>query len=179
MSMRRRLVFALLAGVMISFLVSHPTAWALMRWSRDPKQLVVPVAGVQPERLSSTFGAPRSGGRQHQGIDIFAHRGTPVLAAAPGRVIRVGHNHLGGRVVWVAGGGARLYYYAHLNSFSVEGGQTVAAGDEIGRVGNSGNAVTTPPHLHFEIHPAGHLFRAVDPAPMLKEQGVVSQGRHA
>jgi murein DD-endopeptidase MepM/ murein hydrolase activator NlpD len=177
--MRRRLVFALLAGVIVSFLLSHPTAWALVRWSRDPGQLVVPVAGVQPERLSSSFGAPRSGGRKHQGIDIFAHRGTPVLAAAPGRVIRVGHNQLGGRVVWVAGAGARLYYYAHLNSFSVEEGETVAAGDELGHVGNSGNAATTPPHLHFEIHPIGRLFRAVDPAPMLKSQGVVSRGRHA
>jgi murein DD-endopeptidase MepM/ murein hydrolase activator NlpD len=179
MSWLRRVAVITSLVVLVMLLASHPTAWALVRWSSSPDQLVVPVAGVHPERLSSSFGAPRSGGRKHEGIDIFAHRGTPVLAAAPGRVIRVGHNHLGGKVVWVAGGGARLYYYAHLNSFSVAEGQTVAAGDELGRVGNSGNAVTTPPHLHFGVYPARRLFRAVDPAPMLRSQGVVSRPRHA
>jgi murein DD-endopeptidase MepM/ murein hydrolase activator NlpD len=166
--MRRRITIAFVTALLAVFFVTHPVAWALVRWSATPKHLTVPVAGVYPERLSSSFGAPRSGGRRHEGIDIFAHRGTPVVAAAPGRVIRVGHNHLGGRVVWVAGAGARLYYYAHLNSFSVEEGATVAAGQELGRVGNSGNAVSTPPHLHFGVYPLSHLLRAVDPAPLLK-----------
>jgi murein DD-endopeptidase MepM/ murein hydrolase activator NlpD len=175
----RRVALLTLLALVVMFFIAHPTAWALVRWSAEPKTLQIPVAGVHPERLESSFGAPRSGGRKHQGIDIFAHRGTPVVAAAPGRVVRVGHNHLGGRVVWVAGGGARLYYYAHLNSFSVVEGTTVEAGDEIGRVGNSGNAVTTPPHLHFGIYPARRLFRAVDPAPLLKSEGVVSRPRRA
>jgi murein DD-endopeptidase MepM/ murein hydrolase activator NlpD len=144
---------------------------ALIRYSTDPDELVVPVSGIQPSSLQSSFGEPRSGHRKHAGIDIFARRGTAVLAAAPGEVVRVGHDHLGGNVVWVAGAGARLYYYAHLDRFSVSVGQTVAAGDELGRVGNTGNAITTPPHLHFGIYPATHAFRAVDPAPLLKTQG--------
>jgi murein DD-endopeptidase MepM/ murein hydrolase activator NlpD len=135
--------------------------------------MIVPVAGVRPSSLTSSFGDPRSGHRRHQGIDIFAHRGTPVVAAAPGQVVRVGQDRLGGNVVWVAGAGARLYYYAHLSRFSVQPGEVVAAGDELGRVGNTGNARTTPPHLHFGIYPLSHGFRAVDPAPLLRRQARV------
>src|SRR5690349_7335059 len=112
--MRRRLVIALVGAIAITFFASHPVAWAMVRYWRNPNQLMVPVRGVEPTALTSTFGAPRSGHREHKGIDIFARRGTPVVAAADGTVIRVGQNHLGGNVVWVAGGGARLYYYAHL-----------------------------------------------------------------
>jgi peptidoglycan LD-endopeptidase LytH len=167
----RRIVLGAAGLWLLMLLVTHPTAWALLRWSASPKEMIVPVSGVTPSSLTGSFGAPRSEHRKHAGIDIFARRGTRVLAAAPGKVIRVGHNRLGGKVVWVAGAGAQLYYYAHLDQFSVQRGDTVQAGDPIGRVGNTGNAATTPPHLHFAIYPLRRAFRPVDPAPILKRLG--------
>jgi murein DD-endopeptidase MepM/ murein hydrolase activator NlpD len=169
--MRRRLVFTLVVAIGITFFATHPVVWAMVRYWPNPGQLTIPVQGVAPQQLTGTFGAPRSEHRLHKGIDIFARRGTPVVAAADGKVFRVGQNRLGGNVVWVAGGGARLYYYAHLQRASVRSGDTVRAGDELGRVGNTGNARTTPPHLHFEIHPLSHGFRAIDPSPVLKTIG--------
>jgi peptidoglycan LD-endopeptidase LytH len=121
----RRIVLGAAGLWLLMLLVTHPTAWALLRWSASPKEMIVPVSGVTPSSLTGSFGAPRSEHRKHAGIDIFARRGTRVLAAAPGKVIRVGHNRLGGKVVWVAGAGAQLYYYAHLDQFSVQRGDTV------------------------------------------------------
>lgn len=68
-----------------------------------PAALPVPVAGVKPAQLADTWGGARSGGRRHEGIDIFAQRGTPVLSSTEGIVLRVGTNRLGGQVVWVLG----------------------------------------------------------------------------
>lgn len=124
--------------------------------------LTFPVAGHGPNAVASVFGDPRSGGRRHDGIDIFAPRGTDAVAARDGRVTRVGTNRLGGNVVWMRGGGLS-FYYAHLEDQSVTTGEAVKAGDTLGRVGNSGNAVTTPPHLHFGIYDGG----AIDPLPYL------------
>jgi murein DD-endopeptidase MepM/ murein hydrolase activator NlpD len=154
-------------------LILHPTAAALVRWAAPGADLVVPVEGVDPAALRSSWDEPRSGGRPHRGIDILARRGTPVIAAAPGEVVRVGYDGLGGKVVWVAGAGARLYYYAHLDRFApgLHPGLEVAAGDPIGRVGTTGNARGGPPHLHFGIYPAGNVFRAIDPAPLLRTYG--------
>lgn len=158
------------ALLVLSVLVTHRTAWALIRYAPTPSQLTVPVAGVQRASLHSSWGEPRSGHRRHEGIDIFARRGTPVVAAADGEVIRIGHDRLGGNVVWVAGGGARLYYYAHLDRFEpgLAVGQRVEAGAPLGRVGTTGNARGTPPHLHFGVYPAAHAFFAVDPTPLLR-----------
>ena len=124
--------------------------------------LVFPVAGSGAEDVGSTFGDPRSGGRRHDGVDIFAPRGTPAVAATDGRVSKVGSNRLGGKVVWLRGDGLS-FYYAHLDSQEVSFGEAVTAGEIVGRVGNSGNAATTPPHLHFGIYDGG----AVDPLPFL------------
>lgn len=155
----------------IAFMVRRPVG-ALYRYADPPSQLVVPVAGVAREKLRSSFGEPRSEHRKHQGIDIFARRGTPVLAAARGEVVRIGHDRLGGNVVWIAGAGARMYYYAHLDSYrpGLAVGEEVEPGRWIGRVGTTGNAQGTPPHLHFGIYPANNAFRAVDPAPLLRAQ---------
>lgn len=127
--------------------------------------LTFPVEGRDSAAIRSFFGDPRDAGhRRHKGVDIFAERGTPALAAADGRVLRVGTNRLGGKTVWMYAEGLGLaFYYAHLDRQSVRRGQRVRAGETVGRVGNTGNARSTPPHLHFEIRDGG----ALDPWPFL------------
>lgn len=113
--------------------------------------------------IQSAFGDPRDGGRRrHEGVDIFAKAGTPVRAVSGGLVSRVGENTLGGRVVWLwdVSRGLR-YYYAHLQEQRVRPGTFVSAGDVLGTVGNTGNARTTAPHLHFGVYAAGS--GAIDP----------------
>jgi hypothetical protein len=130
-------------------------------------QLAFPVAGHSMPAIQSIFGADRDGGRRsHDGVDIFARRGTPVLAAAPGVAYRVGVTGLGGKVVWVREPlrNFRLYY-AHLDSQHVRDGDRIEVGDTLGFVGNTGNARTTPPHLHFGIYRSGE--GPVDPVPFL------------
>jgi murein DD-endopeptidase MepM/ murein hydrolase activator NlpD len=130
-----------------------------------PRSLPVPVDGVAPGRLTDTWGAARDHGRSHEGIDIFAPRGTPVRSATHGLVSRKGWNRLGGRTVTVTGPGGQRHYYAHLESWTiVEPGDWVEAGDQLGTVGSSGNARDTPPHLHYGIY-AGDGAR--NPYPLL------------
>ncbi len=131
-------------------------------------QLAFPVQGRDERAIMSGWGAERDGGRRsHEGVDIFAQRGTPVLAAADGVVGRVEVTRLGGKVVWVhdAARNANLYF-AHLDSQAVHPGERVRIGDVLGFVGNTGNARTTHPHLHFGIYRRGE--GAVDPAPFLR-----------
>ncbi len=130
-----------------------------------PKALPVPVAGVPANALRDTWNAPRSGGRQHQGIDIFAPRGREVVSATEGIVSRVGTNNLGGQVVWVMGPGRQMDYYAHLDRYGeIAPGDRVTPGTVLGYVGNTGNARGTPPHLHYGIYtPTG----AINPYPLL------------
>ena len=116
--------------------------------------LEFPVDGVDGSAIWSGFGAERDGGRrEHRGVDIFAPRGTPVLAATDGWVTRVETTRVGGNVVWMQPlfGNMRVYY-AHLTEQWVEPGDFVLAGQPVGSVGNTGNAVTTPPHLHFGVY---------------------------
>jgi len=132
-----------------------------------PAQLAVPVQGVRPTQIADTFGAPRGRTRQHQGVDIFAPRGTPVLAATEGLVASVRDGGLGGRQVWVLGPGGERHYYAHLDDwvFALRQGDVVRAGDPLGVVGDTGNARGTPPHLHYGVYASGG---AVDPLPRLR-----------
>ena len=135
---------------------------------RFEAQLAFPVDGRNMPAIQSVFGAERDGGaRNHDGVDIFAPRGTPVLAAAPGRAYRVGVTNLGGKVVWVRDPlrNARLYY-AHLDSQHVRDGDRIEVGDTLGFVGNTGNARTTPPHLHFGLYRTGE--GPIDPTPFLR-----------
>lgn len=131
--------------------------------------LAFPVEGARLRDIGSFFGAARDGGaRQHHGVDIFAPRGTPVLAASDGVVRRARETPVGGLNVWVRSDGTgHSEYYAHLDSYRVEAGQQVSVGDTLGFVGNTGNAITTPPHLHFGIYARG----AVDPLPYLRDPG--------
>ncbi|NCP12386.1 MAG: M23 family metallopeptidase [Sphingomonadales bacterium] len=119
--------------------------------------LIVPVAGVRPGDLVDTFTQARAGGaRVHDAIDIMAADGTPVVAAAGGRVEKLFYSKGGGGITayvrspdqnWV-------YYYAHLRDYApgLKEGRTIARGDPIGTVGHSGNASAEGPHLHFAIH---------------------------
>jgi hypothetical protein len=123
--------------------------------------LAFPVKGAGLQDIKSAWGAPRPGYRRHEGIDIFARRGTPVLAAAPGEISRVGTSGLGGNVVWQRDRRGNSLYYAHLDRWHVFDGQIVNVGDTIGFVGNTGNARRTPPHLHFGVYRRGE--GAMDP----------------
>ena len=133
---------------------------------RSEPTLRLPVQQANRRSIGSFYGDDRDGGsRDHHGVDIFATRGTPVVAAAGGIVTRVGTNGLGGKVVWISRPfRGESHYYAHLDQQLVTVGTRVEAGDVIGRVGTTGNARSTPPHLHFGIYtPRG----AVDPLPYI------------
>ncbi len=125
-----------------------------------------PIAG-DCEFIDS-WGYPRSGGRWHQGADIFATHGTPVVASENGTLDGVGSGTLGGIKLWVNGESGNEYYYAHLAAYApdVRDGKKVRAGEVIGYVGDTGNAKGTSPHLHFEIHPGG--AGPANPFPLLK-----------
>ncbi len=135
---------------------------------RESAPLAFPVEDTGPGDVWSFFGDPRDGGaRIHHGIDIFAPRGTPVLAVSDGEIVRVGRRDRGGNVVVLRDTIRGLQvYYAHLESHLVENGVSVRAGDVLGTVGNTGNAVTTPPHLHIGIYQGGWR-RPVDPWPYM------------
>lgn len=130
--------------------------------------LAFPVHGGSSASVQSYFGDARDGGRRaHHGIDIFAPRGTPVIAATAGRVRSVRTTPVGGRVVWLSDTDRRQsIYYAHLEEQLVDRGMEVRPGDTLGLVGNSGNARSTPPHLHFGIYRRGH--GPVDPLPFVR-----------
>lgn len=131
-------------------------------------QLAFPVAGYSPQAIQSVWGDVRDGGRRsHEGVDIFARRGTPVLATSEGVVSRVRNTAIGGKVVWLRDSARNAsIYYAHLDSQAVSSGQRVQPGDTLGFVGNTGNARTTPPHLHFGIYRRGE--GAVNPDPFIR-----------
>jgi murein DD-endopeptidase MepM/ murein hydrolase activator NlpD/SH3-like domain-containing protein len=129
--------------------------------------LAFPVVGRDARVARSLFGAPRDAGRRaHHGVDLFAPRGTPVVAAAPGIIRRVGETDVGGNVVWLLDPRReQSLYYAHLDRQLVSAGEIVQVGDTLGLVGTTGNARGTPPHLHFGIYRRGQ--GPVDPLPFI------------
>jgi murein DD-endopeptidase MepM/ murein hydrolase activator NlpD len=132
---------------------------------RTRSTLRFPVSDHTASAVQSGFGAVRDGGaRDHEGVDIFAPRGTPVVAVSDG-VAEPSTNTLGGNVVWLRDASQRrTFYYAHLDRWAIDGAVRVGAGDVVGYVGNTGNARTTAPHLHFGIYDAG----AIDPWPFIQ-----------
>lgn len=118
-----------------------------------------------PHRYVDSWGFARSGGRRHQGTDVFAEHGAPAVAVESGTVERTGTNGLGGQVLWLEGDSGTTYYYAHLSGFAASAGQRVSAGSVVAFVGESGNAAGTGAHLHFEVHPGGG--GPVNPYPLL------------
>jgi murein DD-endopeptidase MepM/ murein hydrolase activator NlpD len=123
-----------------------------------------PVAGKSNGAIGSFWGMEREGGkRRHEGIDIFAHKGTPVVAVTDGIIGFTGERGIGGKQVWLRDGiFGKSLYCAHLDSINVQSGLRVKTGDTLGFVGNTGNAKFTPPHLHFGIYKA---TGAVNPLP--------------
>ncbi|HJQ76511.1 MAG TPA: peptidoglycan DD-metalloendopeptidase family protein [Acidimicrobiia bacterium] len=127
---------------------------------------VCPVAGAVS--FSDSWGAPRSGGRSHKGVDMIAARGTPIVAVYSGRIKRTSNSSLGGKSVYFVSDAGDMYYYAHLDGFGdISAGMSVPAGYVLGYNGSSGNAPDWLPHLHWEYHPGGGA--AVNPYPLAKE----------
>lgn len=134
----------------------------------------IPVAGRTVKNLEDTFDDGRDGGRTHRALDILAPRGTPVLAADSGRILRISENRLGGNTVYTTDPEERIvYYYAHLDAYQpgLVQGMTIARGDTLGFVGTTGNAPKDTPHLHFQVMrmPADGKYwdgEAINPYPL-------------
>jgi murein DD-endopeptidase MepM/ murein hydrolase activator NlpD len=121
---------------------------------KPPAGRVCPVKG--PVRIGQGWGAPRDGGRRrHQGVDLLAPAGTPLVAVANGHITRLSNidRGRGGISLWLRDRRGTAYYYAHNHHNLVHRGQRVRAGQLVARVGTTGNAKGGPPHLHFQIHP--------------------------
>jgi murein DD-endopeptidase MepM/ murein hydrolase activator NlpD len=147
-----------------------PFKYLLLSVREPDEQLLMPVRGVRVKAIANTWHAPRDGGREHAGQDIFARRGTPVYSATGGYVWRVSESLRGGKTVSILGAGGRSYYYAHLDKHA-EGlteGAEVTTETLLGYVGTTGNAKGTPPHLHFSVYTA---TGAINPLPMLADRG--------
>jgi len=133
-------------------------------------EFVFPVEA--PHAFGDSWGAPRMMGTPyahfHQGIDIFAAPGTPLLACVRGTITRLGTDVLGGTKLWLLGEDGTAYYYAHLSGYApdLQEGQTVEAGQPIGFVGDTGNARGGLPHLHFQVHPGSG--EPINPYPILR-----------
>ena len=117
------------------------------------KSLIIPVEGVDPSRVRDSYTAAR-GGRTHDAVDIMAPRGTPVIAADSGTIVRLRNNEAGGITIYQLDSEERfIYYYAHLDRYQdglVEG-MKIRQGDVLGFVGTTGNAPKNTPHLHFQV----------------------------
>lgn len=134
--------------------------------AREPESKIqIPIRSLRKKQIADTWGAPRSGERQHQGQDLFAPRGTPIYSATDGFVYRIGENSLGGKTVSIIGAGGRVYYYAHLDDYAqnLNVGDVVTTESVLGYVGTTGNAKGTPPHLHFGVYTTGG---AINPMPL-------------
>ena len=143
----------------------------LSRQERDT-QLLIPLLNRRVSDIADTWGAPRgdNGERQHEGQDIFSPRGTPIFSATRGFITRITEEALGGNSVYVTGAGGVDYFYTHLDRFpdGVNVGDPVTPDTVIGFVGNSGNASTTPTHLHFGVYLSEH--EPVDPLPLMVDR---------
>ena len=131
---------------------------------------VFPIQGGA--QYTNDWGQPRSGGRTHQGNDLFAPEGAPLLAVDDGSV-RFTVDPTGGNSAYLKATDGTTYYYTHLLRY-YGADRSVKAGEAIGEVGRTGNAAGTPPHLHFEVHPGGGA--AVNPFPMLRAAPVQAPG---
>jgi len=126
--------------------------------------IVCPMPG---SAYGDTWGAPRSGGRRHEGVDMIAPRGLPIYAVVSG-VVTFKANRLGGNAASLVGDNGNRYYYGHMDSY-VGGSRRVFQGEMIAYTGDTGNAKFSTPHLHFQVHPGGG--RAVNPYPTVRAAG--------
>jgi len=138
-----------------------------------PFALLMPVENALVAEVYPSYGYPRSGGRIHEGVDIMAPRGTPVRPAAPGYVTRLSSTDLGGISATIVGDGGVRYFYTHFDALAsgLSVGQYVDVHTVIGYVGNTGNAASTAPHLHFGVYLGGLGawcgWQPVDPLPLI------------
>ena len=137
-------------------------------------QLRMPVVGIGVRNLNDSWHDPREGGRVHKGIDIFAPKGTEVVAVADGIVSYIGDQKLGGHCLWLTTENGASFYYAHLDRWApgLYEGMEVQAGDLLGFVGNTGNALHTPSHLHFGVNESDEM---VNPYPLLTHAVTVAR----
>ena len=143
------------------------------------RKIMVPVEGITVAKVPDTFRAKR-GARAHNAIDFMAAKGTPVLAADDGQILKLGENPAGGITIYAIDSRSRLvYYYAHLDRYrrGLDEGDKVKKGEVIGYVGYTGNASERFPHLHFQIMRWDHANRwwdgtPIDPKPVLALDGV-------
>ena len=159
---------------------ASPKAEAEVQNADAPRALTMPVLGVKRTAVGNSWNDPRGGGlRGHHGTDIMAAGGTPVVAAAPGRIEKLFQSALGGITVYVRSPDRRwTYYYAHLAGYApgVREGMAVAAGDRLGYVGDTGDAGAGNYHLHFgltRMQPGDRWYQGenVNPYPMLAGTG--------
>jgi murein DD-endopeptidase MepM/ murein hydrolase activator NlpD len=139
-------------------------------YTQEPhSKIAMPFDDVSRRQIADTWQAPRGVGRKHEGQDIFAPRGTPILSATSGYVFKIGENNLGGQTVSVISSGGRVYYYAHLDRYApgLQVGDRVTTRTVLGFVGTTGNAQGTPPHLHFGVYA---FSGAINPLPLLTDR---------
>lgn len=121
-------------------------------WTR---RLIVPVAGADMAKVEDSFFEARDGGdRTHRALDILAPRGTPILSADDGKILRMSTSSLGGITMYAVDPSGRIvYYYAHMDHYNeaMSPGRTLTRGDTLGFVGTTGNAPKDTPHLHFQV----------------------------
>ncbi len=137
--------------------VAFPFRILKLGMEEPDRDLLIPIKDLPKSGIEDTWGSVRENNRTHEGVDIFAKRGTPVFSGTSGFVLRVGQSNLGGNYVFVRGKGGVRYYYAHLDKIAegAERGMEVTTDTVLGFVGNTGNAETTPPHLHFGMYKNG------------------------
>lgn len=157
------LLLFVFAGVVSFSFTKHPSRSTSL--SAVSRTLVYPVAGRS--HIKDKWGASRAGGiRRHKGIDIHARRGTPVVAVCDGVIVEKARTPIGGKTLWLQSSAHGFTaYYAHLDKQLVREGQRVRKGQVIGTVGNTGNARSTPPHLHYGIERSGDW---VNPYPYVQ-----------
>lgn len=146
-----------------------PLRLARLALKPPDRVLLMPVRGASVKTVKKSWHARRANGRRkHEGEDIYAPRGTPIYSATNGVVLRITFQRVGGKSLFIAGAGNRTYYYTHLDRYAeISVGDVVTPETIIGYVGNTGNARTTPSHLHFGIYsPRG----AIDPLPLLADR---------
>jgi murein DD-endopeptidase MepM/ murein hydrolase activator NlpD len=139
-------------------------------YTQEPDtRIAMPLEDVRKKEIADTWQAPRGVGRRHEGQDIFAPKGTPILSGTNGYVYKIGENNLGGQTVSVISSGGRVYYYAHLDSYArgIAVGDRVTTRTVLGYVGTTGNAQGTPPHLHFGVYT---FNGAINPLPLLSDR---------
>lgn len=169
-------VFAVLVVTLFLLVVTGATdtlffyARVVKLYTQAPDaKLAMPLESIAKGKIADTWQAPRGDGRRHEGQDIFAPRGTPILSATSGYIYKIGENNLGGQTVSVISKGGRIYYYAHLDSYAqnIHVGDRVTTRTVLGYVGTTGNAQGTPPHLHFGVYT---LSGAINPLPLLTDR---------